>query len=154
MGTIRQALPADRPAIEAIVNAAYSKYIPLIGRPPGPMLDDYGALITKEHVFVLEAETGIIGLTVFFAEPGGFVLDNVAIAPEAQSKGHGRRLIAFAEEAARRAGSLTIRLYTNEVMTRNIALYTRLGYVETHRGEGEGYQRVFMTKEFSPDDHV
>jgi hypothetical protein len=31
-------------------------------------------------------------------------------------------------------------------MTRNIALYTRLGYIETHGGEGSGYQRVFMTK--------
>jgi ribosomal protein S18 acetylase RimI-like enzyme len=146
MAPIRRALPADQPAIEAIVNAAYSKHVALIGRPPGPMLDDYGALIAKEQVFVLEDGTGIIGLTVFFPEPGGFVLDNVAIAPAGQGKGHGRRLIAFAEEAARRSGSPTIRLYTNEVMTRNIALYTRLGYVQTHRSEGKGYQRVFMTK--------
>lgn len=101
------------------------------------MLDDYGALIAREQVFVLEDETGLIGLTVFFAEPGGFILDNVAIAPEAQGNGHGRTLIAFAEDAARAAGSATIRLYTNEVMTRNIALYTRLGFVETHRGEGD-----------------
>lgn len=110
------------------------------------MLDDYAARLAEGRVFVLEDETGIIGLTVFFPEPGGFVLDNVAISPEAQGKGHGRALIAFAEDAARKAGSPTIRLYTNEVMTWNIALYTRLGFVETHRSEEKGYRRVFMTK--------
>ena len=31
-------------------------------------------------------------------------------------------------------------------MTENIALYTRLGFVETGRGQEAGYDRVFMTK--------
>ena len=31
-------------------------------------------------------------------------------------------------------------------MTENIALYTRLGYVETHRGEEIGLMRVYMRK--------
>jgi hypothetical protein len=31
-------------------------------------------------------------------------------------------------------------------MVGNIALYGSLGYVETHRGEDRGYQRVFMAK--------
>jgi hypothetical protein len=31
-------------------------------------------------------------------------------------------------------------------MTENIALYARLGFVETGRGQEAGYERVFMTK--------
>jgi hypothetical protein len=31
-------------------------------------------------------------------------------------------------------------------MTENLALYSRLGYVETHRGEEKGYSRVYMEK--------
>ena len=32
------------------------------------------------------------------------------------------------------------------MMTENIALYRRLGFVETGRGREAGYDRVFMTK--------
>ena len=31
-------------------------------------------------------------------------------------------------------------------MTENIALYSRIGYVETHRAEEKGLRRVYMTK--------
>jgi hypothetical protein len=31
-------------------------------------------------------------------------------------------------------------------MTENLALYSRLGYVETHRGEEKGFPRVYMAK--------
>jgi hypothetical protein len=31
-------------------------------------------------------------------------------------------------------------------MTENLALYCRLGFVETHRGEEIGLNRVYMTK--------
>lgn len=37
-------------------------------------------------------------------------------------------------------------LYTNEVMTENLAIYSRLGYREVDRREAEGYRRVFMEK--------
>jgi hypothetical protein len=41
---IRPAQPADRAAVEMIVRAAYSPYVARIGKPPGPMLDDYARL--------------------------------------------------------------------------------------------------------------
>jgi hypothetical protein len=40
-------------------------------------------------------------------------------------------------------------LYTNEVMTENLAIYARLGYHETARRTEGGYSRVFMTKELN-----
>ncbi len=43
-----------------------------------------------------------------------------------------------------------LRLYTHVTMTENIALYTRIGWIETHRGEQDGYARVFMRKVLSP----
>jgi hypothetical protein len=42
---LRQAGQDDHAMIEAIVRAAYTKYIDRIGKPPGPMLDDYRRLI-------------------------------------------------------------------------------------------------------------
>jgi ribosomal protein S18 acetylase RimI-like enzyme len=57
--------------------------------------------------------------------------------------------LEFAEQAAIKAGYRSIQLYTNEAMTENIALYSRIGYVETHRGEEKGLRRVYMTKQLA-----
>jgi hypothetical protein len=53
----------------------------------------------------------------------------------------------FADDQARRRGHRRISLYTNVAMTENLAYYPRHGYRETHRGEQDGYQRVFFSKE-------
>jgi ribosomal protein S18 acetylase RimI-like enzyme len=66
--------------------------------------------------------------------------------PAAKGSGLGRTMLMFAERSARDAGYKSIRLYTHEKMTQNIALYSRIGYVETHRGEEKGLRRVYMTK--------
>ena len=44
---IRPARTEDRAAVERIVAAAYAVYVERIGKPPGPMLDDYAARIAE-----------------------------------------------------------------------------------------------------------
>lgn len=144
---IRRARPDDRFAIEAIVEAAYHVYVERIGQPPGPMLDDYAARIAEGAVSVLEAVGGaIVAIIVLIAKPDHLLLDNIAVRPDRQGQGLGRRLIAFAEAEARRLGFPELRLYTHQKMTENIALYARLGFVETGRGHQDGYARIFMRK--------
>ena len=148
---IRRARPEDRAAVEAIVRDAYSIYIERIGKPPGPMLDDYAALIAQGAVSVLEEADGLIAaIIVLVPKPSHLLLDNIAVRPDRQGSGLGRRLIAFAEDEARRLGYSELRLYTHEKMTENIALYQRVGFVETGRGRQAGYDRVFMTKRLGP----
>ena len=146
MSQIRPAMADDRAEVEAIVHDAYSIYIPRMGREPGPMLDDYAALISARRVHVLKADGAVLGVVVLIPEPDAMLLDNVAVRPEAKGRGYGRLLITFAERTAREAGYGTIRLYTHETMTENIALYNRIGFVETHRGEERGLRRVYMSK--------
>lgn len=143
---IRQAVPADRQAIEEIIRQAYSPYIPRIGRPPGPMRDDYEALIGKGVVYVAEREGNVQGVLVLIPERDAMLLDNIAVTPSAKGTGLGRSLLQYAENSARAADYRSIRLYTHETMTENIALYSRIGYVETHRAEERGLKRVFMVK--------
>jgi len=144
---IRAATLQDTATVEAIVGEAYAVYIDRIGKPPGPMLDDYAALIAAVAVNVLEAADGAIAaIIVLLPKPDHLLLDNIAVRRASQGQGLGRRLIAFAEAEARRLGYLELRLYTHEKMSENIALYTRLGFVETGRGHDAGYDRVFMTK--------
>ena len=77
-------------------------------------------------------------------------IENVAVSPQYQRVGYGRRLMQFAEMRARAAGLRELRLYTNELMVENISRYTRLGYVEFDRRLDDGFRRVFMRKSLEP----
>jgi ribosomal protein S18 acetylase RimI-like enzyme len=144
---IRTARAGDRAAVEAIVQAAYSLYVERIGKPPGPMLDDYARRIAEGVVTLLEEADGrVAGIIVLLPKEDHLLLDNIAVRPDRQARGLGRTLIAFAEAEARRLGFAELRLYTHEKMTENIALYTRLGFEETGRAREAGYDRVFMRK--------
>jgi ribosomal protein S18 acetylase RimI-like enzyme len=143
---IRAAKAADVEAMQSIVNSAYRHYVERIGKPPGPMLDDYVTRIADQQAWVLEDAGEIVGILVLDQGPTGLLLDNVAVLPERQAKGFGRALIAFAEAEAHRRGFGELRLYTHALMRENIALYRRIGFVETHRSSEKGYDRVYMTK--------
>jgi ribosomal protein S18 acetylase RimI-like enzyme len=147
MGTrIRRAGAADRAAVEACVDAAFRGFIPEIGKPPAPMLADYRALIAKGQVHVLEADGELTGVLVTEAKQGHLFVDVVAVRPERQRQGLGRRLMAFAAAEARRLRLPEVQLYTHEVMTGALALYPALGYHETARRLEEGYARVYFCK--------
>ena len=147
--SLRPATSDDLTAVEEIVQAAYTHYVARIGREPGPMVDDYAALIGEGRIHVAEREGLVLGIIVLIPRDDAMLLDNVAVAPKAQGSGLGRLLLAFAESAALQAGYGAIELYTNEAMTENIELYVRIGYTETHRVEEKGLRRVYMRKPLS-----
>jgi ribosomal protein S18 acetylase RimI-like enzyme len=143
---IRPARSDEAAAVRDVVHAAYAHYVARIGKPPGPMLDDYAQRIVARQTWVIEDGRRIAGILVLEETPEGFLLDNIAVLPECQRSGHGRRLIDFAEAQARRRGFGEIQLYTHALMTENIALYRRIGFVETRRVSEQGYDRVYMSK--------
>ena len=144
--TPRRARPDEAAALRDLVRAAYAEWVPLIGREPGPMTDDYAARIAAGEAWVVEADGGLAAALILEDEDGALLLDNIAIAPSARGRGLFRDLMAFAAAEARRRGHPCIRLYTHERMARNVTLYAALGYVETHRAEQDGFARVFMEK--------
>jgi GNAT superfamily N-acetyltransferase len=143
---IRVAGPEDGARLSSIVDAAYALYIPRIGGKPGPMLEDYADLAARRLVYVWNVVGTIQGLVVLIERDGYLLLDNIAVAPDAQGGGVGRRLMAFAEAEALRRGFAELRLYTNIKMTENLALYPRLGFEETGRARQDGFDRVFFRK--------
>ena len=143
---LRLAAPEDAAEVTALVDRAYTGYIERIGRKPGPMLDDYAALIADGLVRVLRRDGRICGVLVLIGRDDHLLLDNVAVAPEAQGHGLGRRLVEAAEDVARNLGYATVRLYTHETMVENIALYEHLGFSITHRAKDRGYDRIYMAK--------
>jgi Acetyltransferase (GNAT) domain len=110
------------------------------------MLDDYAARVAEGSVWVLEDAHGVVGVLVMLPQAGHLLLDNIAVAPERQGEGIGRRLLAVAEREALQRGFDELRLYTNAAMRENLGMYAKLGWEEYGRAEQAGYQRVFFRK--------
>jgi ribosomal protein S18 acetylase RimI-like enzyme len=106
------------------------------------MDDDYPDRIRRGLVHVAEDDR-VVGLIVLIEKPGHLLIENVAVDPRRQGEGFGRALLGFAEDSARKAGLSTLRLYTHEMMTENLALYAELGYREDERRREEVLDRVF-----------
>ncbi|KAK6822522.1 acetyltransferase [Apiospora arundinis] len=119
------------PAIRAMVQAAYSKYVERIGRPPAPMLADYEKILDEgvQEVWVLvlqitsveaipsslppqfcrRAEGSPPALGSIIVAPdshcaAAIKVNNLVVDPDSQGKGYGRVLMGFAEELARTRG--------------------------------------------------
>lgn len=144
---IRPAVASDECDIRACAEAAYARYVPLIGRKPAPMVADFATQIADGEVHVaVDAAGAFQGFIVFNVQSSHVLLENVAVLPGMAGQGVGKALIAFCEDMARRQGAKAIRLYTNEKMTENLSIYPALGYVETGRVTEDGFNRVYFEK--------
>lgn len=142
---LRAASPADVPAISALVRAAYAKWIPLIGREPLPMRADYEAAV-REHAIELLYDNGeLVGLIETIVNPDHLFIENVAVRPQSQGHGFGRRLLAHAEDKARALGLGELRLLTNGAFEANIRLYEANGYRIDRRENFMGGVTVHMS---------
>ena len=145
--SIRPANAVDAPGVAECVNRAYRHYVDRIGKPPGPMLEDYAEIIGQRQVSVAERDGAIVGVLVLTVTEEGFLLENVAVDPRCHGTGIGRLLLELAESQARMAGHRSVYLYTHERMTENLELYARIGYVEFARRIEKDFARVYMRKQ-------
>ncbi|MNH40626.1 putative acetyltransferase [compost metagenome] len=74
------------------------------------------------------------------------LLENVAVLPSAAGRGVGKALISFCENTARQRGINAVHLYTNEMMTENLSIYPRLGYVKVGQRTEDAFKRVYFEK--------
>jgi ribosomal protein S18 acetylase RimI-like enzyme len=125
---LRQAEPADAPAIRALTREAYAKWVAVTGREPLPMRVDYDEAVLTHRFDLLHEGGTLAALIETAAEPDHLLIVNVAVAPAFQGRGLGRRLMALGEQLALDRGFGEIRLYTNKLMAENVELYTKLGY--------------------------
>ena len=149
--SLRRATAADLPAIKALIDAAYARYLTRMDKPPGPMLRDYGPSVEAGATWVTGAP--ITAVLTLYPRDDHLLIENIAVHPNAQGRGLGRDLMSFAEQEAGRRGLTRMALYTHEVMTENQAIYAHLGYTEVDRRTEDGYRRIYMEKRL-PDDGV
>ncbi len=133
--TPRLATSADVEGLNRLARDAYAIYLPILGRAPQPMATDWATLPASFEIWVLDDEApGAMSASLALdIRPDHVVVWSVAVATSAQHRGLGRTMMAWAEERARKLGRQELRLFTNARMTRNVALYRQLGYLESHR---------------------
>lgn len=142
----RRATTSDAAALNALARAAYAIYLPVIGREPQPMATDWQTLFASQEIWIVDGPSGPIASLALEVEPDHLVIWSVAVLPEHQRKGMGRRFLEFAEARSRELKRPEIRLFTNAKMVRNIALYRSLGYAETRREDLPDRVIVHMSK--------
>jgi GNAT superfamily N-acetyltransferase len=138
---VRDAAPADYPAIRRVTLAAYRQYSGLIARDIfSPYLAD--VLDLDQHarhgrLLVVEADGRILGFGAFYPDasvqgfgwpPGWASGRALAVHPDARGHGVARALLAAGERLAREAGAPVYAFHTASFMTDAIALYERAGY--------------------------
>jgi ribosomal protein S18 acetylase RimI-like enzyme len=141
---LRRATAADLPAIKAIIDAAYAKYLTRMDKRPAPMFRDYGPSVEDGTTWV--AGSPVTAVLTLYPREDHLLVENIAIHPDAQGRGLGRALMGFAEQEAARRGFTRMALVTHEAMTENQAIYGRLGYTEVDRRAEDGYRRIYMEK--------
>ena len=79
----------------------------------------------------------------------GEEIKRMFVREDARGRGHGRRLLAALEEAARAAGHERVRLYTTEVLFEARTLYESAGYEPGRSPVVDGRQDFWLQKELS-----
>ncbi|MCK0147979.1 GNAT family N-acetyltransferase [Arenibacter sp. F26102] len=98
--------------------------------------------VTRKELYVLEEKGKLIGSVVIstlmdseyypinWLTPNGrnIYIHRLAVHPDEQKKGHAVKLMDFAEEYARKAGYISVRLDTFSKNSRNNKFYSARGY--------------------------
>ncbi len=154
--TVRRATIADAVTVRELTRAAYAKWVPVLGREPRPMIADYDAALREHLVDLLQVDGEAAALIEMAPKADHLLIVNVAVAPTYQGKGHGRALMAHAEEVARSLNLSEMRLYTNALFAENLRLYSRLGYrVDREEEHPQFGGTVYMSKRLdaAADEH-
>jgi ribosomal protein S18 acetylase RimI-like enzyme len=142
---VRYAVPVDLASVTAVVQGAYHHYVARMGVRPRPMDVDYSHLMRRGCLFVLGSPA--VATVTLIPDESSLYLDNLAVAPDQQGKGIGRRLLAFAEDHARQLWLPEIRLSTNSMMWENQRMYSAAGYEDYGRSEvAPGFERILYRK--------
>ncbi len=111
------------------------------------MTTDYDVAVQQHRFDCVTHGEVLVGLIETVRKDGELMIMNVAVDPAWQGNGLGVRLMRHAEDLARVARLRGTRLYTNKLMTENIAFYEALGYsIEKETHHEQGTVAVHMTR--------
>ena len=143
---IRAGTTADAIWLKARTDRAYGSYVPMLGRKPLLMTIDYQAAFDYFDIWIAERKGTRAGLLMLQHEEDHTAIYSVAVLPDYSGHGIGKLLLRQAERVAMSKSFKLLRLYTNELMTRNLAIYRGLGYVDSHLTQYKGSKVIHLKK--------
>jgi len=146
LSELRRATTDDLPALVALQREAYAPNRIILGVEPLPLIADYQDILARYETWVVDGGEGLDGALILEPRADHLLIWSVATAPGAQGRGLGGRLLAHAEARAAEMGKHTLKLYTGDKLTGNIAWYQRHGYVIEGIEARIGRNVVHMTK--------
>jgi Acetyltransferase (GNAT) family len=87
--SFRRATAADVNTVREITRAAYTKWIPVIGREPEPMMANYEQAVTDHVIDLCEEDGRPIALIQIIPAPSHLLIENVAVLPDRHGNGIG-----------------------------------------------------------------
>lgn len=154
--TLRAATEDDSSAIEAVTRAAYERRAERV--PPYKALsettEDVLRHLARGGAIVVELNGAVVGAVRHREQrPGALLLYRLAVHPDHQRRGIGRRLMAAVEDVARSGGYEEVHLHARHTCPDLIATYERLGYSEVNDPTEPDYNHpvyLLMSKTVTP----
>jgi N-acetylglutamate synthase-like GNAT family acetyltransferase len=138
--TLRFATPADADALAELIRYCFARQT-VVTDPLPSALKESGDNIRKIFAgggggALVE---GPVACLLWSEEDGGLYVGRVAVHPGFRGLGHAKRLLAVAEEEARRRGLPKMHLSTRLVLIDNRRLFAACGFLETTQEAHPGY---------------
>jgi PncC family amidohydrolase len=146
---IERMKPADAGEILTVQRAAFVSEAQLYGSADTPpltqTLDQLDAELVDADGWVARRDGRLVGVIRTREDDGVLLIGRIAIAPDQQGHGIGRRLLETAESASH---ATVAELFTGSLSEGNLRLYRECGYRESERiDQGDGTAQVFLRKD-------
>lgn len=128
LSALRRADLRDLAAVRDFQHAAYARNRAIQKVEPLPLLVDYADIFRTHEVYVAEQDARIAGVLILEERPDDLLVWSIATCETAKETGLGNLMLRAAEDRAAALGRATMRLYTGQKLTRNVAWYQRSGY--------------------------
>jgi GNAT superfamily N-acetyltransferase len=148
--TFRVFVPADAPAMRGLVLDGLGDQWGWIDETLNPDLDDIAGAYHDAGAAILLAERGgeLVGCGVLMPEPpDAGRLVRMSVRKDQRGQGLGKRLVQSLIEEARARGYTRVVCETTDTWTDAITLYTRCGFIEIGRWDGDAHFELRLSSE-------
>jgi predicted N-acetyltransferase YhbS len=151
--TIRPARDRDAAAVAALIRRCFAELA--VDPPPsalGETAESVAAQIRASGGAVAVSAGAVVGAVLWAEREGGLYIGRLSVAPDHRRAGVARRLVAAAEQEARRRELGRLHLGTRLALAGNRAFFAACGFGECGRFSHPGYAQptwVAMEKHLS-----
>lgn len=153
MARLRRANTQDVASLSAFQHEAYAVNQVITGRLPIPLTWDYAAVVRDFECWLFERDGRVDGALLLHKRANDLMLESIAVSPRARDHGLGDVLLRFAVRRAASHVGGTLRLLTNQLLTRNVDWYLARGLLIERIERSEDRTIVHFAKKIGRSEH-